>query len=227
MFAVIFEVEPKPERRAEYLELAGLLKPALEKIDGFLEVERFASSDNKDRVLSLSLWRDEKAVIRWRTLGAHHDVQAKGRSEVFRDYHLRVGEITFDTNLPPGAALARHRLDETETGSAKFVTISEVRPTEAKGPGEANGDILGAFGVPDPGTAGLIGRELFESIYNPGKLSLLASWRDESAAANWKPRAVTGTDIRHRCVRVIRDYGMFDRREAPQYYPPAPGHSPD
>jgi hypothetical protein len=25
--------------------------------------------------------------------------------------------------------------------------------------------------------------------------------------------------IRHRQVRVIRDYGMFDRREAPQFYP--------
>jgi len=24
--------------------------------------------------------------------------------------------------------------------------------------------------------------------------------------------------LRH--IRVVRDYGMFDRREAPQYYPP-------
>jgi len=23
----------------------------------------------------------------------------------------------------------------------------------------------------------------------------------------------------HRIVRVVRDYGMFDRRESPQYYP--------
>jgi heme-degrading monooxygenase HmoA len=222
MFAVIFEVEPKPERRAEYLELAGLLKPELEKIDGFLEVERFASLSNKDRVLSLSLWRDEKAVIRWRTLGPHHDVQAKGRSEVFRDYHLRVGEITFDMSLPAGATLARHRFDETETGVAKFITISEIRRAP-----ERNGDVLGAFGLPESGSAGLVGWELFESIYHPGKLSLLASWRDELAAASWNPRVVTGTDMRHRCVRVIRDYGMFDRREAPQYYPPAPGHSPD
>jgi hypothetical protein len=26
-------------------------------------------------------------------------------------------------------------------------------------------------------------------------------------------------DARLRRIRVIRDYGMFDRREAPQYYP--------
>ena len=38
MFAVIFEVEPKAERRGEYLELASFLKPSLEKIDGFIEI---------------------------------------------------------------------------------------------------------------------------------------------------------------------------------------------
>jgi hypothetical protein len=26
--------------------------------------------------------------------------------------------------------------------------------------------------------------------------------------------------VRCRAVRVIRDYGMYDRAEAPQYYPP-------
>ena len=68
MFAVIFEVVPKPERKDEYLELGRLLRPELEKIDGFLDNERFASQSVKGRVLSLSTWRDEKAVIRWRTL---------------------------------------------------------------------------------------------------------------------------------------------------------------
>ena len=36
MFAVIFEVVPKQELWNEYLDLAKLLKPELEKIDGFL-----------------------------------------------------------------------------------------------------------------------------------------------------------------------------------------------
>ena len=32
MFAVIFEVTPKPERREDYLRHAGLLRPELEKV---------------------------------------------------------------------------------------------------------------------------------------------------------------------------------------------------
>jgi hypothetical protein len=61
--------------------------------------------------------------------------------------------------------------------------------------------------------------EVFESIYNSGKLLLLVSWRDGAAAEHWKPRTMAEGILRHRRVRVIRDYGMFDRREAPQFYP--------
>jgi heme-degrading monooxygenase HmoA len=215
MFAVIFEVEPKPERRGEYLGLAAFLKPELEKIDGFLENERFASTANPERVLSLSLWRDEKAVIRWRTLQSHHEVQAKGRSEVFRDYHLRVGEVTADTGSS-GEAPTQRRFDETETGVAKVVTITESRPDGAT----SGSDPVQALGLRQ-GTDGLLGWEVFESIYNQGKLLILASWRDAASAETWMPERPAGMDTRHRHVRVIRDYGMFDRREAPQYYPPA------
>ena len=111
MFAVIFEVQPKKGRQDQYLELAKFLKPELERIDGFIDNERFASRQIEGRVLSLSTWRDEKAVIRWRTLAVHHGVQEKGRTEVFADYHLRVGEITSDTQVPAGQSLKEQRLD--------------------------------------------------------------------------------------------------------------------
>ena len=109
MFAVIFEVQPKKEQFDEYLNLAKFLKPEIEKIDGFIDNERFVSQRTEGRVLSLSTWRDEKAVIRWRTLGVHHEVQEKGRFEVFEDYHLRVGEITADTEVPKGQTLREQR----------------------------------------------------------------------------------------------------------------------
>ena len=67
---------------------------------------------------------------------------------------------------------------------------------------------------------GLVDHETFESIYNPGKLLLLITWRDAEAARRWAPAA--GPDfgkLRHRRVRIIRDYGMTDRNEAPQFYP--------
>src|SRR5262249_57614045 len=93
MFAVIFEVQPKADKFDDYLDLAKFLKPKLEAIEGFIDNERFESKRSKGRVLSLSTWADEKAVIRWRTQGEHHGVQEKGRFEVFEDYHLRAARL--------------------------------------------------------------------------------------------------------------------------------------
>lgn len=216
MFAVIFEVVPKPERKDEYLELARFLRPELEKIDGFLDNERFASLSVKGRVLSLSTWRDEKAVIRWRTLAVHHKVQEKGRFEVFQDYHLRVGEFTSDSQAPPGS-LRQQRLDETEVGDAKAMTISELPAVSGDRPAP---DTLSAdLGLPPVGSQGLVDQDTYESIYSPGKLLLLGSWSSADAAGAWTPRPPRQGELRHRRVRVVRDYGMLERREAPQYYP--------
>ena len=212
MFAVIFEVQPKTERQDDYLALAKQLKPKLEAIDGFIDNERFRSRRTEGRLLSLSTWRDEKAVVRWRTHGEHHGVQEKGRFEVFQDYHLRVGEVTADTHPPEGLAAEQKRFDETEIGAAKSVTITELTPSDG------TRDLAAALGL-DVSAGGLVDRELFESIYNAGKHLLLASWRDADAASAWKPAPIAGAQARrHRQVRVVRDYGMFDRREAPQFY---------
>lgn len=217
MFAVIFIVQPKQDRFDDYLNLAKLLKPKLKKIDGFIDNERFGSKRTAGRVLSLSTWRDEKAVVRWRTLGVHHEIQDKGRREIFEDYHLRVGEITADSEVPKGQQLRELRFDVTETGNATVVTVSELTPVKDEKP--ASADLATDLGLPKSGTDGVIDQEVFESIYNPGKLLLLVSWRDAAAAEHWKPRTITEGKLRHRSVRVIRDYGMFDRREAPQFYP--------
>jgi len=214
MFAVIFEVQPKPERFDDYLALARELKPKLEAIDGFVDNERFKSLRDGRRLVSLSTWRDEKAVIRWRTQGEHHGVQEKGRFEVFEDYHLRVGEIFADSKAPPAK---QQRFDETEIGEAKAVSLTEVEPNQ-KG-GMLGETLAGMLDLERVGL-GVIGQETFESITTPGKLLLLVSWRDAKAAESFSPRTPAGTkSLRHRSVRIIRDYGMFERREAPQYYP--------
>ena len=219
MFAVIFEVQPKKDRWDDYLDLAKQLKPKLEAIDGFIDNDRFESKRTKRRILSLSTWRDEKSVIRWRSHGEHHAVQEKGRLEVFEDYRLRVGEITSDSDPPRGLPVEQQRFDETEIGKATAVTITEVTP----GHGGALGskpDLLAAHLGLDGKADGLVEHEAFESIYHPGKLLLLVSWRDAGAAASWRPaKPEDAKFFRHRHVRVIRDYGMFERREAPQFYP--------
>ena len=212
MFSVIFEVHPKQEKFDLYLELAKGLRPILEGIDGFIDNERFESTLRPGWILSHSTWRDEKSVVRWRTVGKHHDIQQRGRDEVFQDYHLRVGEIVADTAPPAGMAIVEQRLDETEIGRARFMTLTEV-PPESGTTAVALPDWLSL----DRHRADLIDHDVFASIYNAGKLALLASWRDRSSAEKFNPSPTAG--LRHRVVRVVRDYGMFDRRESPQYYP--------
>jgi len=217
MFAVIFLVQPKPERRQDYLDLAKYLKPKLEAIDGFIDNERFESLRHKGRVLSLSTWRDEKAVIRWRTQGEHHGVQEKGRFEIFQDYHLSVGEITDDTEPPNGLRVEEQRFDATEAGEAQVATITELTPAK-EGALDAAHDLAAQLAL-DTRRDGLVDAEAFASIYVPGKLLLLGRWRNAAAAKAWSPRhPASAGSMRHRQVRIIRDYGMFDRREAPQYY---------
>jgi heme-degrading monooxygenase HmoA len=99
MIAVIFEVRPKPDRRQEYLDIAGALRPQLEQIDGFISIERFESLSEPGKILSLSFFRDEVAISAWRNLDAHRRAQAKGRAEVFADYRLRIAGVVRDHGL--------------------------------------------------------------------------------------------------------------------------------
>lgn len=218
MFAVIFVVQPKAERWDDYLALAKKLRPSLEAMEGFIDNERFESRQARGRLLSLSTWRDEKALVRWRTHGEHHRVQEKGRFEVFEDYHLRVGEVTLDSGGAGGAPIAPTRLDETMAGRAKAVTITEIEPGQEEGAGMQPGTLAADLGLEADGD-GLVEIETFESIYSRGKYLVLCGWRDAAAAARWRPAQPVPGKMRHRQVRVIRDYGMFDRREAPQFFP--------
>ena len=99
MIAVIFEVWPAPGRKQEYLDLAAGLRPLLEKIDGFISIERLESLSEPGKLLSLSVFRDEAAVERWRQLEKHRNAQALGRDGVFRDYRLRVAGVIRDYSM--------------------------------------------------------------------------------------------------------------------------------
>jgi heme-degrading monooxygenase HmoA len=99
MIAVIFEVWIEPNRQQDYLDIAARLKPELEKIDGFISVERFQSLSDDGKLLSLSFWRDEEAVTRWRTQATHREAQGVGRKSIFRDYRLRVVSVSRDYGM--------------------------------------------------------------------------------------------------------------------------------
>jgi heme-degrading monooxygenase HmoA len=99
VIAVIFEVWPAEGRKDEYLDLAAALRPELEKLDGFLSIERFQSLTDPAKILSLSFWRDEAAIACWRALQSHRAAQKKGRAGVFRNYRLRVAGIVRDYGM--------------------------------------------------------------------------------------------------------------------------------
>jgi heme-degrading monooxygenase HmoA len=222
MFSVIFEVRPRPEKWDAYLGYAKALRPELEKIEGFVDNIRYKSLTREGWILSLSSWRDEKAVVRWRTRSRHHEVQEKGRGEVLLDYHLRVGQLTKDTRLPPGYTLAEQRLDETEVGQGTTAVLIDAKRPPEWVTNTAAEDVAKGLGL-SPGAAGLVAWDVFDAVLAPGDVILLLSWRDQAAAEVFERLTPLQDEARLRRVRVIRDYGMFDRREAPQFYPDAAG----
>ncbi len=99
MIAVIFEFFPAEGRTSEYFDLAGALRPELETIDGFISIERFESVTTRGKFLSLSFWRDEEALRKWRNFENHRQAQARGHAGVFSDYRLRVASVMRDYGM--------------------------------------------------------------------------------------------------------------------------------
>jgi heme-degrading monooxygenase HmoA len=231
MFSVVFEVHPKPEQWDAYLGHAKMLRPELEQVDGFVDNIRYKSLTREGWILSLSGWRDEKSVVRWRTKMRHHEVQEKGRDEILSDYHLRVGQVTADTRIPPGHLLQEQRLDETEVGEGTTLTLLDAKapasskdsldtkqPTSA--PKLSPQESARYLGLPKQ-AEGMLTWDVLDAVLTPGDLLLLTSWKTARFAQEFENTVQMPSDGRLRRVRVVRDYGMFDRREAPQYYPDA------
>jgi heme-degrading monooxygenase HmoA len=176
MHAVIFEVLPSESGFQRYLDLAAYLRPQLEAIDGFLSVERFRSLRRDGWILSLSLWRDETALIHWRSHTEHHAAQATGRRSVFHDYRIRVA-----------------RMGDPRACRAPLVGLSEIRDADAADT-EAS----------------------YESLTTPDKRIMLRAFDTTQGALGWQQQA----GVNAMCGEVLRDYGLFERAQAPQQFPP-------
>jgi hypothetical protein len=149
----------------------------------------------------------------------HHMVQEKGRAEILLDYHLRVGQITADTRIPKDQTLMEQRLDETEVGEGTTLTLLDAKRSSLSqylSPEE----YARYLGLPAQ-AEGMLAWDVFDAVLTPGDLMLLISWKTERIAQAFEKTVKIPSDGRFRRVRVVRDYGMFDRREAPQYYPDA------
>jgi heme-degrading monooxygenase HmoA len=104
MIVVLFEAQLRPGQQQTYLDLAANLRPEVQRVDGFLSIERFTSLNDPQKILSVSCWRDELSLSKWRQFPAHRAAQAEGRENVFLDYHLRITQVIRDYGMNDRAA---------------------------------------------------------------------------------------------------------------------------
>ena len=217
MFSAMLEVHPIPEQVDAYLSMAKMLRPELDKIDGFIDNNRYASLTREGWLLSLSSWRDEKSLIRWRTEATHNKIMQAARDRVFSDYRLRIGQTVSDTHVPAGHVQLEQRLDVTETGLGKAVTLHDGKfsPERVK---QSGAEVVAkALGV-DTSAPDLVSWDVFDALLAPGDVIAVLTWCDHAAAETFLGEAATADASRLRNIRIVREYGMFDRREAPQYF---------
>lgn len=196
MLALFFEVTPKPGQREEYLALAAHLRPALDALGGCLFIDRFRSLQRPDTLLSFQIWRDEASLVKWRVDPQHHKVQTLGRTRIFSDYRLRVAqvirEVTASTSWQPQRLNA---YNDPALRAPRYVALVESRAA--------------AFDGWNPA-------ESFESLYRPGEFAHVF---EPGLPADVAFDRCLGAQ-RLRLCEVERDYGQYDRAEAPQFYAP-------
>jgi heme-degrading monooxygenase HmoA len=217
MFCGMLEVNPKSDQINTYFGMAKMLRPELEKIDGFIENARYTSLTRAEWILSLSSWRDEKSLVRWSVESHHHKIMQTARDRIFADYSMHIGEFISDTRLPAGQTLLQQRLDGTETGIGKAITLLDAQ-RESEWVKQAGADAVAKSLGFDPGASGAVTWDVFDAIAAPGDVIALVKWGDLAAAEAFARTATLPESVRLRNIRVVRDYGMFDRREAPQYF---------
>lgn len=202
MLALFFEVRPREDGGWDrYLNIAAGLRPLLAEQEGLLFIDRYRSLLHPGTLLSHSLWRDEAALAAWRANGPHSGAQSKGRQDVFDDYRLRIAHI-LRTAIPGGPAepaAPRSTYRDPAARPARFMIVAT-----------AAGEI--SLGDAEP-------TDVFESINREGERLWLFDAANEAAASNLIG-TLCGAGATARACEVERDYGMFDRVEAPQYYPP-------
>ncbi len=201
MLALFFEVCPRPGMMQRYLDIAAAMRPLLDQSGGCQFIDRFESLDREGWLLSYQIWRDEAAMTAWRVHGGHHQAQTAGRHEVFADYRLRVAQVVRE-EAPGKPAWQPQRLNTWNDPAVKPPRYMVVADSSARI------DTLGAAPV-----------ERYASLYRPGKFAQVATVGSVAHALDMTEVCREGGPIdTFRICEVERDYGMFERSEAPQYY---------
>lgn len=203
MLALFFEVCPRAGQMQRYLDIAASMRPLLDQSGGCIFIDRFRSLDREGWLLSYQIWRDEASMARWRVHAGHHGAQTAGREEVFADYRLRVAQVVRE-EAPGKPAWQPQRLNtynDPATRPPRYMVVADST---------ARIDKLGDASV-----------ECFESLYRPGRFAQVAAVGSVSEALDMTEVCRVGGPVdTFRTCEIERDYGMYERAEAPQYYCP-------
>ena len=204
MIGLFFEVQTRPGHRDQYLDLAASLKPALEAMGGCLFIDRFRSLTRENLLLSYQIWRDEGALTAWRAHAYHHEVQTIGREEVFSDYRIRVAQVIHEARPGQPVWQPERRTPYNDPARRSPTYVLAVESKNATLPVETEWR-----------------RDAFASVYRDGHFAHLIDLPDHQSGVEFGPRLFADSTTEYfRIFEVMRDYGMYERTEAPQYYPP-------
>lgn len=204
MIGLFFEVQTRPGQMDQYLQLAASLRPALDAMGGCLFLDRFKSLSRENLLLSYQIWQDEAALTAWRVHGYHHQVQEKGREEVFSDYRIRIAQVIHEARAgkPVWQPERRTPYNDPARRPPTYVLATESRTADLPVETEWR-------------------RDAFASVYRDGYFGHLIDVPDERSGVEFGNRLFAEPTTEYfRVFEVMRDYGMYDRSEAPQYYPP-------
>jgi len=204
MISQFFEVEIKDGHMDHYLDLAASLRPGLEAAGGCLFIDRFKSLTRKNILLSYQIWQDEGSMIAWRVDTTHHKVQETGRDKVFSDYRIRISQVIHEVR-PDKPVWQPERLtpyNDPLRRKPTYVIASESKNAELP-------------------VASQWQRDSFASVYREGYFAHLVDLPDYQSGLEFGASLLSDPTTEYfRIFEVMRDYGMYDRAEAPQFYPP-------
>lgn len=199
MHALFFEVTPRPGHESHYFERAAALRPVLEQNKGLMFIDRFKSMERPGVILSHSLWQDEASLAKWRTNAKHHAAQTAGRNVHFSDYRLRIAQVI--ASAAPGEETQCwpdfNSYNDTSLTPERLLVVVESngQPFEAQGEASSSVNRANAFVT----VASVDSRPQ----------------GDELLAAAGASDIVESAKL---CL-ISRDYGMYEREEAPQFFP--------
>jgi heme-degrading monooxygenase HmoA len=202
MIGLFFEVLPRHGHEQAYFDIAAGLRPELDKNPGFMFLDRFKSLIRQRIILSHSRWRDEASLAGWRTHAKHHVAQIAGRQQHFEDYRLRIAQLVCEW-LPQAGGLRRLETTNSYNDPAlqqeRFIIASTAKAPVKAG---TESDVLAS-----------VSRESEYIVLTPTQ-----SLREGLQAVEELSLRDAMTSVR--LYLISRDYGMYDRKEAPQYYAP-------